>query len=80
MVDVVSAMLETTGVAILPNNGVTEFEEDEYGPVPIVLTAATLNTYAVPLVRPVTVTEVDVDTPSENVVQLEPLSLEYWIA
>jgi len=57
---------------------VTELEFEEYTPVPIVLTAATLNTYAVPLARPVTVTEVDVETDSENVVNVEPLSLEYW--
>ena len=70
-------MSETTGVAIFPNNGVTEFELLENAPVPIVFLAATLNTYAVPLVKPVTVTEVEVETESENVVKVEPLSLEY---
>jgi hypothetical protein len=40
---------------------------------------ATLNTYAVPLVNPVTVTDVAVETASENVVHVEPLSLENWI-
>ncbi len=59
-------------------SGVTELEFEEYSPVPIVFTAATLNTYAVPLSKPVTVTEVDVETDSENVVNVEPLSLEYW--
>jgi hypothetical protein len=37
-------MSETTGVAIFPNKGVTEFELPENAPVPIVFTAATLNT------------------------------------
>jgi hypothetical protein len=59
--------------------GVTELDAVEYGLVPILLTAATLNTYANPFVKPVTVTEVAVETASENVVQFEPLSLEYWI-
>ena len=57
----------------------TELDAEEYALVPIVFTAATLNTYANPFVKPVTVTEVEVDTPSENVVKVEPLSLEYWI-
>jgi hypothetical protein len=78
MVEVVSGISKTTGVGTFPNNGVTEFELPENTPVPIVFLAATLNTYAVPLVKPVTVTEVEVDTPSENVVKVEPLSLEYW--
>jgi hypothetical protein len=56
---------------------VTELDAVEYGLVPILLTAATLNTYANPFVRPVTVTEVEVETDSENVVKVEPLSLEY---
>jgi hypothetical protein len=75
--DVVSAMLETIGVGTFPNSGVTEFDAVEYGPVPILLTAATLNTYAVPLTRPVTVTDVAVETVSVKVVQVLPLSLEY---
>jgi hypothetical protein len=60
-------------------SGVTELDAVEYGLVPILLTAATLNTYANPFVRPVTVTEVEVETDSENVVKVEPLSLEYWM-
>jgi hypothetical protein len=40
-------------------------------------TAATLNTYEVPLVRPVTVADVVALVPSANVVQLDPLLLEY---
>ncbi len=55
----------------------TELDAVEYGLVPILLTAATLNTYAIPFVKPVTVTEVEVETDSENVVKVEPLSLEY---
>ena len=35
--------------------GVTEFEADEAEPVPAALVAVTVNVYAVPLVRPVTV-------------------------
>ena len=77
MVDVVSAISETTGVAIFPNNGVTEFELLEYEPVPTALTAATRKTYAVPFERPVTVVEVAVEVPSANVVHELPLLLEY---
>ena len=78
MVDVVSGISGTIGVGSFPNSGVTEFELLEDAPVPIVFTANTLNTYAGPLVKPVTVTEVEVETESENVVKVEPLSLEYW--
>jgi hypothetical protein len=46
--------------------------------VPTPFTAATRNTYAVPLVRPVTVAEVDVEVPSLNVVHVEPLLLLNW--
>src|SRR4051794_18625756 len=35
--------------------GVMAFELDDAGPVPMALIAATVNVYAVPLVRPVTV-------------------------
>jgi hypothetical protein len=47
-----------------------------YAPVPTAFTAATRKTYAVPLVRPVTVALVAADVPSENVVHVDPLSLE----
>jgi hypothetical protein len=50
--------------------GVLDDEFVEYDPVPTVFFAATLNTYAVPFVNPVTVTDVDVETVSANVVQL----------
>ena len=50
--------------------GVLDDEFVEYEPVPTVFFAATLNTYAVPFVNPVTVTDVDVETVSTNVVQL----------
>ena len=56
--------------------GVTLLLADVYDPAPMALTAATRNTYAVPLVRPVTVAPVDVDVPSEKVVHVEPLSAE----
>jgi hypothetical protein len=55
---------------------VTELEAEEYALVPIRFLAATLNTYANPLVKPVTVTDVLVEMASENVVHVEPLSLE----
>ena len=57
--------------------GVTDAEFDEYEPVPRALVAATLNRYAVPLVSPVTVADVDVDVPSANVVHVEPEFDEY---
>ena len=56
---------------------VTAVEAEEYELVPAALTAAILNTYEVPLVRPVTVADVVALVPSANVVQLDPLSLEY---
>ena len=56
--------------------GVTAEEAVEYVPVPALLIAATRNTYEVPLVRPVTVTEVVVETESENNVHEVP-SVDY---
>ena len=50
--------------------GVIEEEFVEYEPAPTAFLAATLNTYAVPFANPVTVTEVEVETVSLNVVQL----------
>ena len=47
--------------------------------VPALLTALTLNKYAVALVRPVTVAEVDAEVPSLNVDQVAPLFDEYSI-
>ena len=44
--------------------GVTAADTVEVAPVPAALTAATLNVYGVPLVNPVTVALVAVDTPS----------------
>ena len=49
----------------------------EYAPIPACFVAATRNTYAVPFVKPVTVTDGVAETVSLNVVQFEPLSLEY---
>jgi hypothetical protein len=74
-----SSFITNRGVGILLFSGVTELDAVEYGLVPMLLTAATLNTYATPFVKPVTVTEVEVETDSENVVKVEPLSLEYWM-
>ena len=53
-------------------NGVTEVDAMEYAPVPALFTAATRNTYDVPLVSPVTVADVDVETESVNKVQFVP--------
>jgi len=75
--DVVSVMSPITGVGIFPNSGVTEFDAAEYVPVPMLFLPATLKIYAVPFVKPVTVTEVAVETVSVKVVQLLPLLLEY---
>jgi hypothetical protein len=36
-------------------DGVTEFDGDEVGPLPMTLVAVTVNVYAVPFVRPDTV-------------------------
>ena len=60
-----------------PVRGITAEEFAEFVPVPAALTAATLNTYEVPLVSPVTVAEVDVLVPSLKVVHEEPLFDEY---
>jgi hypothetical protein len=57
--------------------GVTAVEAEEYELVPAAFIAAILNTYEVPLVRPVTVADVVALVPSANVVQLDPLLLEY---
>ena len=56
--------------------GVTGLEVDENEPCPPTLIAATLKLYVKPFVRPVTVVEVEVDTPSVKVVQEPPLLLE----
>jgi hypothetical protein len=58
-------------------NGVSPVEFDEFEPVPTAFLAATRKRYAVPLVSPVTVTDVAVETVSVNVVQVLPLLLEY---
>jgi hypothetical protein len=51
-------------------------DAEENKPVPAALTAATRKTYGVPFVKPVTVAEVDAETESLNVVQLDPESEE----
>jgi hypothetical protein len=58
--------------------GVTDALADEKLPVPTPFTAATRNTYAVPLVSPVTVALVAVDAAREKVAHVDPLSLECW--
>jgi hypothetical protein len=57
--------------------GVTDAEFADSTPVPAALTAETRNTYAVPLVSPVTVADADTDVPSSNVVHDTPASDEY---
>jgi hypothetical protein len=66
------------GVGSFPARGVTEPEDDEYALVPTMFIALTLNMYDVPLVRPVTVTEVEADGRRVNVVHVEPEFDEYW--
>jgi hypothetical protein len=55
----------------------TEVDAVEYGPSPIAFFANTLNVYKVPVERPLTDVNVLINVPSANVVQFEPLSLEY---
>jgi hypothetical protein len=55
----------------------TAADAAEYGPSPIAFFASTLNVYEVPAERPVTVVDAVADTPSVNVVHVEPLLLEY---
>ena len=54
--------------------GVTAGDAVDQEPAPTWFVADTLNTYDVPLVSPVTVVLVTVETPSANVVHVEPLS------
>ncbi len=70
---------------VLPNvgvnagaSGVAGAELADAGLIPTAFQAMTLITYAVPLVRPVTVHEVAVDTGRTNVVHVTPLLLEYF--
>lgn len=55
--------------------GLTTADGDDHAPVPAALTAATRNTYLAPLLKPVTVAEFLLDTPSENRTQPAPLLL-----
>ena len=52
--------------------GVTEPDAVETVPVPATFDALTLNVYGVPFVKPVTVAEVAVATPSTNTVYVVP--------
>jgi hypothetical protein len=70
--DVIDGMARNT----VPT-GVTLLLAEVYVPTAAPLTAATLKTYAVSLVSPVTVADVVVDVPSANVVQVVPESLLY---
>ncbi len=51
----------------------------ELGPVPAAFTAATRKWYVVPLVSPLTVADVAVDTPSVTVVKGPTLEVARWI-
>jgi hypothetical protein len=57
--------------------GIDAEDVDEFTLLPAAFFANTRKTYDVPFVRPVTVTEVAVDTVSVNVVHVLPLLLEY---
>ena len=57
--------------------GMTALDESDGSPLPAIFRAPILNTYPVPLVRPVTVTEVVVETESANVIHVVPLVVEY---
>ena len=57
--------------------GMTADEAVDQEPDPTKFAAFTRNKYDVPFVSPVTVADVEVDTPSVNVVHVEPLSEEY---
>ena len=72
--------LTTTTAVGLPGTvaGVNGAELADGRLEPTAFLATTLITYAVPLVRPVTVHEFAVDTGSANVVHVEPLLLEYF--
>ena len=72
-------LVATTAVG-LPGTvaGVTVAELADGRLEPTVFLAITWITYAVPLIRPVTLHEVAVDTGSANVVHVEPLLLEYF--
>jgi hypothetical protein len=50
----------------------------DHAPWPTEFTAATLTMYAVPLMRPVTVADVAVLTPSLKVAQVLPANEKYW--
>ena len=50
----------------------------EAGPTPSAFVADTRNTYDVPFTKPVTVVEVDRDTPSSNVDQLAASAVLYY--
>ena len=52
--------------------GVTADDAVETDPVPAVFVALTLNVYAVPFTKPVTVAEAEVDVPSANTVYVVP--------
>ena len=58
-------------------SGVAGAELADAGLEPTAFLATTWITYAVPLIRPVTMDEVAVDTGSVNVVHVAPLLLEY---
>ena len=58
--------------------GVAGAELADAGLIPTAFLATTLITYAVPLIRPVTVHEVAVDTGSGKFVHVAPLLAEYF--
>ena len=78
-VAVLAVLIVTTDVEINAGaSGVAGAEFADGRLEPTAFLAITLITYAVPLVSPVTVHEVAIDTGSVNVVHVEPLLLEYF--
>jgi hypothetical protein len=62
----------------MPAIGVELLEAVDHAPWPAPFTAATRNTYAVPLFKEVTVALVVAEVSSLNVVHVDPESDEYW--
>jgi hypothetical protein len=58
--------------------GVAEVDVDEFAPLPATFLASTRNTYAVPFVNPVTITDVVVEVVfAAHAVHVDPLFDEY---
>ena len=72
-------IVEMVGAPGTPK-GVTWLDGSDDAPLPTALTAVTRKMYAVPSVRPVTVAEVAVETPSEKSIQVVGSDASaYWM-